>query len=162
MRRVPELLAEAESRCRAMLVPFTIQRRAVFAALAARADHPTAEELFRDVQDRVPGLSKATAYRTLDKLVELGLVRRVSHPGAAARFDAKTHRHHHLVCERCGSITDLELGALDAVPVNDLSAAQLSEAGFALRDFSILLHGLCRACARREPATDCIQPEGTV
>jgi Fur family peroxide stress response transcriptional regulator len=138
------VLAHVEQRCRELGVPLTVQRRAIYAAIADRDDHPSADEVFAALQRRVPGISKATTYRTLDKLVEIGLVRRVSHPGAVARFDAKVHRHHHLVCERCGAVCDLESKALDRVALPDVAGH-----GFELRDFSVLIHGRCRACARK-------------
>jgi Fur family transcriptional regulator, peroxide stress response regulator len=135
-------LQHVARRCRELGVPLTVQRRAIYAVVAARHDHPTADQVFADLQARMPGISKATAYRTLDKLVELGLVRRVSHPGAVARFDAKVHRHHHLVCERCGAVRDLESAALDKVALPRVLAE-----GFELRDYSVLIHGRCRDCA---------------
>ena len=61
------------------------------------------------VKVRHPRIPRRTVYRVLDTLAELGLIRRVHHPGAAARFDAKTHRHHHLVCIRCNKIVDWEM-----------------------------------------------------
>jgi Fe2+ or Zn2+ uptake regulation protein len=143
----PDPLAHMAARCRELGVPLTVQRRAIYGVIAERHDHPTADEVFAALRQRLPGISKATAYRTLEKLVELGLVRRVSHPGAVARFDAKVHRHHHLVCERCGAVRDLESHALDAVALPDFAAD-----GFQLRDFSVLIHGRCRACAQQRGA----------
>ena len=140
-------LAQVAARCAQLGVPLTVQRRAIYALLAERRDHPTADELHVAVHARCPGISKATTYRTLDKLVELGLVRRVAHPGAMARFDAMVHRHHHLVCDRCGAVRDLESAALDRVALPDLAGS-----GFEASDFSVLVHGRCERCARRESA----------
>lgn len=137
-RRMEELFRE----CRARGVPLTVQRRAILSALVARADHPTAEDLHADIATSMPEVSRGTVYRTLDTLVELGLVGRVSHPGSAARFDARTDRHHHMVCDRCGSMTDLEAPSLDVLPVPDLSST-----GFSVRDYSVLIRGFCRECA---------------
>jgi Fur family ferric uptake transcriptional regulator len=123
-------------------VPLTVQRRAVLAVLTARTDHPTADDVFSDVVARLPGVSRGTVYRTLDKLVELGLVLRVSHPGSAARYDANLRRHHHLVCERCGAMTDLEERRLDRLEVPDLAAV-----GFRVLDYSVHFRGVCRRCA---------------
>ena len=50
--------------------------------------------------------------RSLDKLHELGLLRRVEHPGSTARFDANSSPHHHFLCTRCGAIEDLPLAAV--------------------------------------------------
>ncbi|MEO6596746.1 MAG: Fur family transcriptional regulator [Planctomycetota bacterium] len=135
--------ADLQHRCRELGVPVTPQRLAVFAALAAREDHPSAEQIFDDLRAARAGISMATAYRTLDKLVELGLVVRVSHPSSVARYDAKTWRHHHLICQECGAVTDLESGELDRVVLPDVARL-----GFAVRDFSISVHGRCRQCNR--------------
>jgi Fe2+ or Zn2+ uptake regulation protein len=134
-------LDDLQQRCRELGIPLTVQRRAVYAVLASRSDHPTADQVFEGLHERVPGISKATAYRTLDTLVELGLVVRVSHPGRGARYDAKTARHHHLVCDGCGAVADLESRQLDALPLPDLKPT-----GFRTRDFSVHVRGFCQDC----------------
>jgi Fe2+ or Zn2+ uptake regulation protein len=139
------LVEQLQRRCRELGIPLTVQRSAIYAALAARSDHPTADQVYADLRTRLPGISKATAYRTLDKLVELGLVVRVSHPGSAARYDAKTHRHHHVVCDGCGAMTDLEAPDLDRLTIPDLTSR-----GFAARDFSVHVRGICHACRKQE------------
>jgi Fe2+ or Zn2+ uptake regulation protein len=142
-----ESVADLERRSHERGIPLTVQRRAVLASLAARDDHPTAEEVYADLRARLPGIAKATAYRTLDTLVQLGLVVRVSHPGSAARYDAKTWRHHHVVCDACGAMSDLDSKALDAVRLPDLRAR-----GFYVRDFSVYVRGLCAACVPAAPS----------
>ena len=108
----------------------------------SRCDHPTADEIAADLNSRWGGVSRATIYRTLDALVKRGLLVRVCHPGAAVRFDVKTHRHHHIVCDRCGAIADFEAPALDNLPLPNLARV-----GFRIRDFSVHVRGLCRKCA---------------
>lgn len=135
--------SDLRRRCAELGVPVTNQRLAVFTTLAARDDHPTAEQVFDDLRARTPAISKATAYRTLDKLVELGLVVRVNHPRSVGRYDAKTHRHHHLVCEGCGAVADFESPALDEMRLPDLAPR-----AFAMRDFSVYVRGLCQHCNR--------------
>jgi Fur family peroxide stress response transcriptional regulator len=121
----------------------TIQRRTVFEALSARRDHPTADQVYDAVRDRIPGLSRTTVYRVLETLVEAGFVRKVHHAGGVARFDPMTHRHHHLVCEACGRLVDLDDGV---VPTLRLPAARGS--GFRIKDYSVSFLGLCGACSR--------------
>ena len=137
-------LSRFEEVCRRRGIPLTIQRRSVFAAVLARSDHPTAEQVFQDIRLDVPGISRTTVYRTLDTLVELGLVMKASHLGAAARFDPNTERHHHIVCRMCETVVDLSAHALDAVPVPDLRRH-----GFVVDDYSIHFTGLCEGCRRR-------------
>ena len=106
-------LKRLEEVCRERGLPATTQRRAVLEVLLQRTDHPTADQIFDAVRKRNPQISRRTVYRVLDTLAEFGLIRRVHHPGATARYDAKTHRHHHLVCIQCNKIVDLESPALD-------------------------------------------------
>lgn len=121
---------------------FTVQRRAIWECLAERADHPTADDVHSLVKDTLPGVSRTTVYRTLETLVQIGLAVRLGHPGASVRYDPKTHRHHHLVCEACGTVLDLEDSALD-----ELTLPRRVAGGFRVRDFSVQLLGLCRDCS---------------
>jgi Fur family peroxide stress response transcriptional regulator len=86
----------------------TRQRRVVYAALAERFDHPTAEAIHRQARRRSPGMSLATVYTTLDLLVEAGLAARVAGPDGTARYDARIDRHDHRRCLACGRIEDVE------------------------------------------------------
>jgi len=131
-----EALAEA---CRARGLPVTAQRRVVLEALAARDDHPTAEALYDAVRATLPGISRATVYRVLDALVEMGLATRIPHPSASARFEARTERHHHLHCSVCHRVCDVESETLDALV---LPRAR----GFEIHDFSIHFTGVCPSC----------------
>lgn len=123
--------------------PYTVQRHAIWEALSQRRDHPTADTIYDAVSGGVPGLSRTTVYRTLETLVQIGLATRISHPGAAVRYDPKTTRHHHLICDDCGAVVDLESAQLDALPFPDLDAG-----GFRVRDFSVSFAGLCTHCGR--------------
>jgi Fur family peroxide stress response transcriptional regulator len=136
-------LAGFEAECRKRGLAVTIQRRTVFEALSARRDHPTADQVYDAVRDRIPGLSRTTVYRVLETLVEAGFVRKVHHAGGVARFDPMTHRHHHLVCEACGRLVDLDDGV---VPTLRLPEARGS--GFRIKDYSVSFLGLCGACSR--------------
>jgi Fur family peroxide stress response transcriptional regulator len=157
MRGAPKkTMAEFEARCRRQGLPVTIQRRAVLGALAARPDHPTADQLYVDLRSEHPDMSRTTVYRVLDALVALGVVTRVSHPGAAVRYDAITTRHHHLVCTGCGAMTDLAAPALDALP-----APKALPHGFEVLGYSVHFHGTCADCRGRARDTTRLPARGT-
>lgn len=137
----PSKLTEFETLCRRQGLPLTAQRRAVLRALAQRSDHPTADQLYEEVRQTLPDISRTTVYRVLDTLLRVGIVNRVSHPGSAVRFDALTHRHHHLFCVSCGSLTDLTVPELDTLPSPDTKGK-----GFEIHDFSIHFSGICASC----------------
>ena len=134
-----ETLAEI---CRRNRVPLTVQRRLILEVLAGRRDHPAADQIYRAVGERLPGLSRTTVYRVLDALMRHGLVGRVNQPGAVARFEARTERHHHLVCRSCQKITDIESVRLDRLPVPKRS-------GFRISDYSVYFTGTCKDCGER-------------
>ena len=147
---LPGRLAEFEAECRRRGLAVTIQRRAVFEEIAGRKDHPTADQVYDAVIGRLRGLSRTTVYRVLETLVEAGFARKVHHAGGVVRFDPMTARHHHLVCESCGRLVDVDDSL---VPPLRLPAA--SGTGFRIRDYSVSFTGLCPACSRRaEPPND--------
>lgn len=143
-------LERAIAALRARGCPLTLQRRAILERFIDCTDHPAADTLHADVAARVRGLSRATVYRTLETLVELGLAVRIPHPGWEQRYDPRTDLHHHLVCESCGAVFDHESPALDHLPRPARSS------GFLAQGYSVQFRGRCAACTRsterRRPA----------
>lgn len=135
-------LAQVEQLCRSYGLPLTVQRRAVLEALAPRTDHPTADQLYEQVRERIPEISRTTVYRVLETFVRIGVARQVCHPGAVARYEVQRERHHHLVCLQCGRMVDLEDPRLDQVPLPKARAR-----GFHITDYSIQFRGTCKGCA---------------
>jgi len=120
----------------------TPQRLAIYRALLEASDHPTPEALYERVRPAMPSLSLGTIYKTLDALRELGLVAELPATGSSRRYDANMQRHHHLVCECCGSVSDYSDPALDRlVPPTRLK-------GFTAHHLNVHIHGLCRDCER--------------
>ena len=133
-----------EALCRRHGLPITIQRRTIFAYVAGREDHPTADQIYGAVRKRIPGVSRTTVYRVLETLVRLGVLSKACHPGSPVRFDPKVDRHHHLVCVRCGKMTDVADARL-----NGIELPAIANQGYEIRDFSIHFQGTCPACRRK-------------
>src|ERR1700723_1708574 len=102
----------------------TPQRYAVMAFLMGHTGHPTAAEIFEGVNRLDPRSSRATTYNNLRDLVQAGLVREVAVEGRAARFDAKGLRHHHFICDRCGSVRTYSGKKCPNLPLNSSVISQ--------------------------------------
>jgi Fe2+ or Zn2+ uptake regulation protein len=120
----------------------TPQRYAVMAFLMDCDRHPTAAEIFEAVNCVDPRSSRATTYNNLRDLVEAGLVREVAVEGRAARFDAKSVRHHHFICDRCGNVEDIDWYAVPKPASGSLGKR-------VLRECELIFRGLCTKCAPR-------------
>jgi Fur family peroxide stress response transcriptional regulator len=137
---VAQRMRAFEELCRRQGTPVTVQRRVILEAVLASHDHPTADQIYDRICGRIPEISRTTVYRVLDTLVGLGMIGRAHHPGSAARFDAKTHRHHHLVCTSCRKMIDYETPELNDLPLPE------PPFGFQVTDYSIQFMGLCPDC----------------
>jgi Fur family peroxide stress response transcriptional regulator len=122
---------------------FTPQRHCVMAFLLEHVGHPTAAEIFEGVNRLDPRSSRATTYNNLRDLVQAGLVREVAVEGRAARFDAKGVRHHHFICDTCGTVEDMEWYA---VPTPAPGAR-------VIRECELIARGLCATCAAPQADT---------
>jgi Fur family peroxide stress response transcriptional regulator len=135
-----DLLNSLEAVFRENGLPLTVQRKVILEALLDREDHPTTDQIYETVKDNLPGLSKATVYRVLDTLVQVGMVQKVFHTDAVARFDPMVSRHHHAICRLCGELIDLEPEAVPDIPFPKM------QSGFEITDYSINFTGVCSGC----------------
>jgi len=71
--------------------------------------HPTASWIYDKLKGEFPELSMGTVYRNLNILKEQGLIRKIDFGSTFDRYDANTAPHYHFICERCGSIIDLDM-----------------------------------------------------
>lgn len=120
----------------------TPRRRAVLDVLCASMDHPTASEVYDRVRLVAPGIGAATVYRTLSMLVATGRALELNlGDGVAARYDANTARHDHLVCEGCGVAVDVDL-AFPGRLVDELTR----RTGFTVTGYDLQFRGRCPRC----------------
>jgi Fur family transcriptional regulator, ferric uptake regulator len=94
---------------------------------------------------RAGGVSRASVYRVLDELEQLGLVQRVETGQAMVRYErvcGSEEHHHHLVCDECGLVMPVSDRALER------AISRLSErVPLAVSEHEIVLHGHCQNCA---------------
>lgn len=139
-----ERLRRFQEACRARGLKMTHQRWEVFREVAATAGHPTVEEIYGRLRDRLPTLSLDTVYRTLATFEELGLIARLQVLDTVGRYDGNLSRHHHLVCTRCRAIEDFVWPAFDELEAPPTAAEWGEEAGR-----QVQVWGICRRCRSR-------------
>ena len=126
----------------------TAQRKLILAALAESPDHPTAEEIYRQVQPKYPALNLSTVYRTLRWLEQEGLVNSRHFEGEPHqdRFDPVAVQgadHHHFRCRACNHIIEFDAPQLDQV-----RRMFTGEHGGRVESASLVFYGLCADCAK--------------
>ena len=100
-----------------------------------------------EIDKRLPGVGRATIYRALEQLEDLGLIQRVDVKGDAAGFervDPSGHHHHHIVCEQCGRVVAFEDENLEQAI---LKLAERPD--FNVSSHDVTLRGECATCRRR-------------
>jgi Fur family ferric uptake transcriptional regulator len=121
----------------------TSARRLLLAALLAGPDHRTAEQLAADVHARAPGVNLSTIYRNLDELERLQVVDRTCPGRGPATYHLAAATHGHLVCEQCGSMTEVP----DQI-FADLVRTARTRYGFTVTPHRFAVLGTCAACQR--------------
>lgn len=147
-REEPAEVAQALQRLRHRGARVTGPRRAVIETLAAVGGHPGAEELCAALEDAHPSVHRATVYRTLETLADLGVVAHVhlSHGTTVYHLVGGEQGHLHARCRVCGRVVDLSGDLLDGV-----GQVLSRERGFTLDPRHVALSGTCRACGDSEP-----------
>ena len=119
----------------------TGQRLLVLETMAEHpGEHLTAEEIFDLARRNYPEIGLATIYRTLQVLVELNVVDKISFDDGFARYelieelDSERHHHHHAICIGCKTVISLEEDLLEA-----LEQELMENLGFAVTDHEVKL-----------------------
>jgi Fe2+ or Zn2+ uptake regulation protein len=125
---------------RARGLKVTPQRLSIFRVLHGSTVHPTAEAVYEAVSAEMPTISLRTVYQTLNDLAAMGEIQAIDLGTGSARFDPHNDPHHHLVCESCGSIQDVDADFPGVTVPADLAV------GFTVTTTEIVFRGRCRTC----------------
>ena len=121
----------------------TPQRAMIMSAIENSDDHISAEEIYAQIVAKFPQVNISTVYRTLELLTQLGLVTQTDLGGGRVSYHPldKGH-HHHLVCQGCGAIIDLD-GSL----MSSLKDTLLREYKFSADLRHLAIFGNCIKCS---------------
>ncbi len=131
--------------CREHGLRITPQRQAIYKALSASREHPTAEKLHARIQRRFPNISLDTVNRTLLTFAEIGLVDIVEGYGSARRYDPNLDVHHHFHCIKCGAIVDFQ-----SVSYDKLKVPPKIRRAFTILNKKVVLNGICASCRKKK------------
>ena len=121
----------------------TSPRQRIVDLIAPRTDNFSAQDVLDAIQEHRLSVGRATVFRTLDLLVEMGFLHRMHDEDGCHRYAvcATTHHHHHLLCSECGVVAELEAPGIES-EIQRLAA----ESGFELHSHVLELVGRCQKC----------------
>lgn len=112
------------------------------------AGHLTADQIFTELKKIYPSVSLATIYNNLNKLCEAGLIRKVLIEGSPDRYD-RIAKHDHLVCTKCGRLTD--------ICFEDLTASLKEQLGSSFFAYDLKVFYICPECRDLSAAGNTMQ-----
>lgn len=126
----------------------TPQRRSIVDTIIENeGQHLTAEEIYDKVKRSCPEIGLATVYRTIILLEELGVISRLELNDGCSRYEIlhsnETHRHHHLVCNVCHKVLEVQDDLLE-----DLELDIEKQYKFKILDHSVKFYGVCDDCQK--------------
>ena len=121
-------------------IRFTPQRQAILEYLLSTDTHPTAEEIYKQVKQKFPGVSLGTIYNTLNMLKEHNFILELPCGDMSSRFDGNPVNHYHVMCTKCSKVVDFHS---DLIDMNELAA---EKTGFEIHTHSLIFYGICPDC----------------
>jgi len=118
----------------------TNQRKIIMEQLQSVTSHPTADEIYGMVREKMPRISLGTVYRNLEVLSSLGLVRKLENAAGQKRFDGDMSPHHHIRCDICGKVGDI----FDAPDISGIEHGL--DTDFRITGVSLEFSGVCPDC----------------
>ncbi|MEO5799766.1 MAG: Fur family transcriptional regulator [Gemmatimonadales bacterium] len=138
-----ELLERFRRWLRDRHLPVTRQRDLVARTVFDSTAHLSVDEIQRLLRDQQLRVGTATIYRSLEVLLQSGLVRSHDFGEGFKRYEATAGegQHGHLICGRCGGVTEFSTERFERIlPI------VADEHGFQYQRHRVEVHGLCRAC----------------
>lgn len=127
----------------------TPQRIAVYKYLKSTKEHPSAEIIYKALQEDYPTMSLATVYKALKTLVEVDLVQEINVGEGNFRYDGKICPHSHIQCLSCGKVEDIE-----GFCFTDLNENIKQHTNYEVMTSQVYFYGLCGECKNKTAVED--------
>ncbi len=124
----------------------TSQRQAVLNVVTCSPGHLTPSEIYKKVHREHPGIGLVTVYRTLNTLVELGVICEVNIGNTRSYVGSPLQHHGHLICSKCGKVLDFT-----GCNLGKLEQRLSKETGFRIEGHLLQFFGLCPDCRNKAP-----------
>lgn len=128
---------EFQSICRHNGWKCTSQRAAVYEYIHNNYAHPSVDNVWVHVKQKLPAVTRESVYRILNEFAGRGIIQRLDHLDMA-RYDSRTEPQGHFICELCGEITDFDFPEA-AITFTDSPCGEV-------RHVELRLSGLCSKC----------------
>ena len=106
--------------------------------------HLSADDVYASVKKTNPEIGLATVYRTLELLAEIEVLQKMNFGDGRSRYefiDAGSHHHHHLICLKCGKVTEFADDLMESLET------QISKkCSFKVLDHQVKFYGHCKDC----------------
>lgn len=111
--------------------------------LASSGTDFTVEDLWQELRGADPRIGRATVYRSVEKLVSIGLLARVEFADGTHHYRvcSESEHHHHLTCTQCHRVVEIDI----CLPANQFATIGI-EADFVIEGHSLTLFGRCKNC----------------
>jgi Fur family zinc uptake transcriptional regulator len=137
------ILEKAKAHCESKGVRFTALREKVYDILLKRDGAVGAYDLLDKLKETEDSAKPATVYRSLDFLLEMGLVHKLESDNtfiACHHFDCH-HPVQFLICDECGNVQEIQ-----SVGIKEKLDEQANSQGFQVKSQTIEAHGVCASC----------------
>ena len=123
----------------------TLQKRIVSDVFCGMNNHPSAGMVYEAVQEKFPGISKATVYRLLAEAAEEGKIQRLKLTDANDRYDITLGKHYHVVCRCCGAVADADAEVDQA----NIARSAHGHEDFLIEECHVEFVGVCERCQKQ-------------
>ncbi len=116
----------------------SLQRIKIYEYLSTKKNHPTVDQVYNDLLQEMPTLSRTTVYNTFKLFLEKKIIMMITIEENEVRYDANTKLHGHFKCENCGKIYDFGISYIqvDEDVLND----------FLVEERQLYFIGKCKNC----------------
>lgn len=119
----------------------SFQRVKILQHFMEKKDHPSINDIYDNLSQQIPSLSKTTVYNTVNLFIKKGVLKSINSGEGASRYDLTESMHGHFICSGCEEIYDFDVPKIlmDFIP----------PCADSVTAFELTYTGLCKKCAEK-------------